>query len=57
MHDSMTLGALLIGPLQGLPGFSTNDLARLAAVGATALFASAPWRTAVLRRLRVYPAG
>jgi H+/Cl- antiporter ClcA len=41
MHDSMTLGALLIGPLQGLPGLTTNDLAQLAAVGATALFAAA----------------
>ena len=41
MHDSMTLGALLISPLQGLPGLSTNDLAQLAAVGATALFAAA----------------
>jgi H+/Cl- antiporter ClcA len=41
MHDSMSLGALLISPLQGLPGFTSNDLAQLAAVGATALFAAA----------------
>jgi H+/Cl- antiporter ClcA len=41
MHDTMTLGALLISPLQGLPGLTTNDLAQLAAVGATALFAAA----------------
>jgi H+/Cl- antiporter ClcA len=40
MHDSMTLGALLISPLQGLPGLEPNALAQLAAVGATALFAS-----------------
>lgn len=41
MHDSMTLGALLISPLQQLPGLTSNDLAQLAAVGATALFAAA----------------
>lgn len=41
MHDGMTLGALLISPLQGLPGLDSNDLAQLAAVGATALFAAA----------------
>ena len=41
MHDSMSLGALLISPLQGLPGLTSNDLAQLAAVGATALFAAA----------------
>jgi len=41
MHDSMTLGALLISPLQGLPGMDRTDLAQLAAVGATALFAGA----------------
>jgi len=40
MHDSMTLGALLISPLQGLPGLEPTALAQLAAVGATALFAS-----------------
>ena len=39
MHDSMTLGALLISPLQGLPGLDSTALAQLAAVGATALFA------------------
>lgn len=41
MHDSMSLGALLISPLQGLPGLTANSLAQLAAVGATALFAAA----------------
>jgi H+/Cl- antiporter ClcA len=41
MHDTMSLGALLISPLQGLPGLSANDLAQLGAVGATALFAAA----------------
>lgn len=41
MHDSMSLGALLISPLQGLPGLQSSDLAQLAAVGATALFAAA----------------
>jgi H+/Cl- antiporter ClcA len=41
MHDSMSLGALLISPLQGLPGFTSTNLAQLAAVGATALFAAA----------------
>ena len=41
MHDSMSLGALLISPLQGLPGLTSNDLVQLAAVGATALFAAA----------------
>ena len=41
MHDSMTLGALLISPLQGLRGMESTVLAQLAAVGATALFAAA----------------
>jgi H+/Cl- antiporter ClcA len=41
MHDSMSLGALLISPLHGLPGLTANSLAQLAAVGATALFAAA----------------
>jgi H+/Cl- antiporter ClcA len=41
MHDCMSLGALLISPLQGLPGLAASDLAQLAAVGATALFAAA----------------
>lgn len=41
MHDSMTLGALLISPLQGLPGLEPTTLAQLAAVAATALFAAA----------------
>jgi H+/Cl- antiporter ClcA len=41
MHSSMTLGALLISPLQALPELSSSDLAQLAAVGATALFAAA----------------
>ena len=41
MHDSMSLGALLISSLQGLPGLTSHDLAQLAAVGATALFAAA----------------
>ena len=41
MHDSMSLGALLISPLQGLPGLDSQALAQLAAVGATALFAAA----------------
>jgi H+/Cl- antiporter ClcA len=37
----MSLGALLISPLQGVPGLAASDLAQLAAVGATALFAAA----------------
>lgn len=41
MHDSMTLGALLISPLQGLQGLEPTVRAQLAAVGATALFAAA----------------
>lgn len=41
MHDSMSLGALLISPLQGLRGLDGSDLAQLAAVAATALFAGA----------------
>jgi H+/Cl- antiporter ClcA len=41
MHDSMSLGALLISPLQGLPGLAAGSQAQLAAVGATALFAAA----------------
>jgi H+/Cl- antiporter ClcA len=40
MHDSMSLGALLIGPLQGVPAMDSTALAQLAAVAATALFAS-----------------
>jgi H+/Cl- antiporter ClcA len=38
MHDAMTLGALLVAPLQGL---DARALAQLAAVGATAVFAAA----------------
>lgn len=41
MHDSMTLGALLITPLQASSDLGATELAQLAAVGATALFASA----------------
>ena len=41
MHDSMTLGALLISPLHNLPELSSTELAQLGAVGATALFAAA----------------
>ena len=41
MHDSMSLGALLISPLQGVAGLEPRALAQLAAVGATALFAAA----------------
>ena len=41
MHDSMTLGALLISPLQGLPDLGPTALAQLGAVGATAFFAAA----------------
>ena len=41
MHDTMTLGALLTSPLQGHTDLGATDLAQLAAVGATALFASA----------------
>ena len=40
MHDSMTLGALLITPLQAFTALDRTALAQLAAVGATALFAS-----------------
>lgn len=40
MHDSMSLGALLISPLQGLSAMDSSARAQLAAVGATALFAS-----------------
>lgn len=40
MHDSMSLGALLISPLQGLPAMDSTASAQLAAVAATALFAS-----------------
>ncbi|MFM1813117.1 MAG: hypothetical protein RLZZ336_2055 [Cyanobacteriota bacterium] len=40
MHDSMTLGALLITPLQAFTALDRMALAQLAAVGATALFAS-----------------
>jgi H+/Cl- antiporter ClcA len=38
MHDTMTLGALLAGPLTGLPA---EARAQLAAIGAAALFAAA----------------
>jgi H+/Cl- antiporter ClcA len=41
MHDSMTLGALLVAPLQGVGDLTGRELAQLAAVGATALFAAA----------------
>lgn len=41
MHDSLSLGALLISPLQGMAGLEPRALAQLAAVGATALFAAA----------------
>ena len=41
MHDSMSLGALMISPLQGVRGFEATELAQLAAVAATALFAAA----------------
>ncbi|MCP9840657.1 chloride channel protein [Synechococcus sp. J7-Johnson] len=41
MHDSMTLGALLTSPLRSHAGLGATELAQLAAVGATALFASA----------------
>ncbi len=41
MHDSMTLGALLTSPLRAHTGLGATELAQLAAVGATALFASA----------------
>lgn len=40
MHDSMTLGALLISPLQAFTALDHTAYAQLAAVGATALFAS-----------------
>jgi len=41
MHDSMSLGALLVAPLQGVAGFTAAELGPLAAIGATALFAAA----------------
>lgn len=41
MHDSMSLGALLISPLHGVAGLDVADRAQLAAVAATALFAAA----------------
>jgi len=41
MHDTMTLGALLTSLLKGTAGLGPDQLAQLAAVGATALFASA----------------
>ena len=44
MHDTMTLGSLLVGVLQSLPGVAplpATAIAQLAAVGATALFAGA----------------
>ena len=41
MHDAMTLGALLVSPLQSLGDLGVTALAQLAAIGATALFAGA----------------
>lgn len=41
MHDAMTLGALLVSPLQPLGTLDATALAQLAAIGATALFAGA----------------
>jgi H+/Cl- antiporter ClcA len=41
MHDTMTLGALLVTPLHQLAELDQVSLAQLAAVGATALFAGA----------------
>jgi H+/Cl- antiporter ClcA len=44
MHDAMSLGGLLVVPLQGVPGLISVPeaaWAQLAAVGATALFAAA----------------
>jgi H+/Cl- antiporter ClcA len=44
MHDAMSLGGLLVVPLQGLPGLISlpeGAWAQLAAVGATAVFAAA----------------
>jgi len=41
MHDTMSLGALLVTPLQHLGELDASALAQLAAVGATALFAAA----------------
>lgn len=41
MHDSMSLGALLVSPLPQLTSLDATALAQLAAVGATALFAGA----------------
>lgn len=41
MHDSMSLGALLVAPLQGVAGLTAAELGPLAAIGATALFAAA----------------
>ena len=39
MHDAMTLGALMVGPLRAL--LPTESLAPMAAIGAAALFAAA----------------
>ena len=41
MHDSMTLGALLVGPLRAHVGLTATASAQLAALGAVALFAGA----------------
>ncbi len=41
MHDAMTLGALMVSPLQQFSSLDATALAQLAAVGATALFAAA----------------
>lgn len=41
MHDAMSLGALLVSPLHPLTHLNASDLAQLAAIGATALFAAA----------------
>lgn len=50
MHDTMTLGALLVPPVEGLP---ETARAQLAAVGATALFAAAS-RTPIFCALFVF---
>lgn len=41
MHDAMSLGALLVSPLQELHTLDASALAQLGAVGATAVFAAA----------------
>jgi H+/Cl- antiporter ClcA len=41
MHDTMSLGALLVSPLHQLTDLDATALAQLAAIGATALFAAA----------------